>query len=686
MIEPQIRYLAFVGMQPEAVAPTWLTWMAASEGERIVAVTLLWTPQTKKAAKRLAEWMTEVAEERDWPLEAAQPVAVEPDGEPLDGQIERLCRSAERVVLHGDPGLGHHVARAAATLGRARDESSWERLHAGFWSMQSVNPRGEPIADSLRLKDIGLPTLFRLRGVPDPTRRRKNRSALPGFLGAKARARLGPSRRLSKEAARGARVLAVFERAGRLFAVAQAADRTEARAALDLDVAGVRAEVFLFGHTAAAAQRSREVRTATGARVREGRLSRRAERRFEAWLDRGWTPGHEMAANEVQRHKGRLPRARQGQSDGSATPGCDALVCHMGTDPSSTLVELWTHRPARALILVDPDTPAALEKAHRLANRASYLWREHGQPPWPGARRLEFGKCTRLGAARPPDWLEGLADVRLAVTPGTKPQGCSLAGGGWRGVPVAVSPRLGRSFELGGGRSWESQGPDLETQAVVRGAMWIARKRVDPGRREFFRLLLEFLLDRIHSEWKRRPVKRRNFADLGEYRDGVRLRSSGRRFTVEFEGRKASATIRHPRNGDWFEEMTAVAVADCPIVDEVRWGLEWTWTEGGAMTFPSARDELDVAARVGSRFLALSCKAGRNVRLPAVAREVESLASTCLGRATGTVVVRPAISDGAVQRQRASNAGSRYIDLRVLADPEALAEHLQKGLEVTNPS
>ena len=102
------------------------------------------------------------------------------------------------------------------------------------------------------------------------------------------------------------------------------------------------------------------------------------------------------------------------------------------------------------------------------------------------------------------------------------------------------------------------------------------------------------------------------------------------------------------RGGHWLDLLVGHTLAAIGA-DEVRIGLRWAWQDGhggkdlhrlaDSRRRPIFRDDIDVIARFGHRYLAVECKTGSRERWPAVAKTTHARATSCLGRFALSMVV-----------------------------------------------
>jgi Holliday junction resolvase len=149
---------------------------------------------------------------------------------------------------------------------------------------------------------------------------------------------------------------------------------------------------------------------------------------------------------------------------------------------------------------------------------------------------------------------------------------------------------------------------------------------------------------------------------------------------AELDG-KATTGELDPRGGHWFEKVVASTLVAAGA-NAVRVGVKVAWPAGARPETPEGRsefkDDADVIARFGHRFVVVECKLGRSTTLASAARKVEAVASRAIGRLAIPLVVRPQIRRTLVEERLRVKQGAAFLDLAHLADPSGLLGTLQQ--------
>lgn len=357
-------------------------------------------------------------------------------------------------------------------------------------------------------------------------------------------------------------------------------------------------------------------------------------------------------------------RATNRQNDRAQVSACDQLVVWVGIDPSATLLSLCTHRPRRAHLLYDASVLAVLAAKERLQAVIDALPTVE-EVCFLASDSVGTGVVEHLQSCPMPG-----GNLRVDVTPGRTSQVSVVAAmseferwclQGGKGKAV----RLDRKF------SEELVAPDILTQArCVSGSL--DDNGMDaaelPGR--FFELLARSLRDCRRVNLRRQMAPLRAMTGSGfeihvdddlvtVVRKGLKPRKASYRFPPGFVG-----------GGRWFELLVGRRLRE--VADEVRIGV----SRGHA----SGQSENDVVARIGHRFLLVSCKAGVQDTLDVDARKARSEARLMLGDMT-----LPCLAHARRASARTAAGITKHgvldLDLDVFADNKRLRRALIQGFD-----
>ncbi|HID29982.1 MAG TPA: hypothetical protein EYP19_08255 [Desulfobacterales bacterium] len=347
---------------------------------------------------------------------------------------------------------------------------------------------------------------------------------------------------------------------------------------------------------------------------------------------------------------------------GKGGNGPPLVVC-LGNDASVTLVSLYTHKPRHAFLFYDINTPTVVKAAHRLIDQINQI--PVGRVALLGTDILGRGiastLASKLSNAREP--------LRVDITPGTKAQACELIR-----IPNAeiweISGDTGRANRISdpSGKSLPLEVPDILTQAYCVGGELQdigGNLREFEEQKDFLGLLTQFY-SRYVRENECKSIRLTNLDCQG---GSLRIFNDGQ-IEVKLNGKHQNGFFPRQFGGYPFEILVANAFKSAGA-DEVRHNVKWDWPQhsqlGGTM------DEVDVLARFGTRFVAVSCKAGRNVSIVQARREIEAVIKSGLGRFGIPILVRPFVKDqGIIRRSLKSRNEAHVLDLRYLETPHKL--------------
>lgn len=352
------------------------------------------------------------------------------------------------------------------------------------------------------------------------------------------------------------------------------------------------------------------------------------------------------------------------------------LACWLGADPSSTLVCAATHRPVRLWLIVDATSGATVECARRLKRVAASL-------PCRELRTVSsdlFGARLRLDLEGNADFQDDIRNGLICnVSPGRKIQTLSLAS-----VPGMAICSLDNQRGVVSGLATELplRGPSIEVQTTTCAGPLLRPGKVATGKSPWQHLAVALLEAARCQCVGPAGLAGRNPRRLG-LGDGRALELVTRKSLLALvllqpvAPRKVLVPLPLDVNdGAWFEQLVAESFAAAGA-DEVRRNVKWAWPERFAPRRNGERmhwhrDETDVVARFGPRFVVVSCKAGK-FKPRADAREVAAVASMGCGRFALPVLAVPFRPAG-LGDVLPGPGGAVWLDLTVLADPAALAE------------
>ncbi|MBI4531996.1 MAG: hypothetical protein HY709_10815 [Candidatus Latescibacteria bacterium] len=129
-------------------------------------------------------------------------------------------------------------------------------------------------------------------------------------------------------------------------------------------------------------------------------------------------------------------------------------------------------------------------------------------------------------------------------------------------------------------------------------------------------------------------------------------------------------------SGFWFEEVVANAFLKIQP-KEVQVGVKWAWPREDLAQPGSHKDEVDVLVQYKGRFLAVSCKTGRNISISEAAQEIEAVTLKNLGRFGIPIFIRPEVNVEMISQTIFSGRGTVVLDLATITDADKLKEMLE---------
>jgi len=364
------------------------------------------------------------------------------------------------------------------------------------------------------------------------------------------------------------------------------------------------------------------------ARLTAGQTFRAEIAEIQKWLFDGATmPGRGSTIDST------ASRDISGILRGSGGDG-PSLFVWCGTDPSSTLVALYTHCPRKVWIGVDASSPLAILVAKPFQQVCAEM-------PFGDA---QFVTSDFHGTGLP----EKLPIEAVNITPGT-------AGQRLASVRLALASRAllwslrttrGDAKQLGTRITLPLRGPSLEVQLrTCRGDVYRFRPAASGFARSgaMLKLATEFT-----AEPETEKVVYERAVILGLVLPGQTI-------------------------GALLEEIVACMFVSAGA-DEVFVNTEWIFTSGNAKGRPEG--EVDVLARFGTVFFAISCKSGSHKAIKEAIREIEARGRVNLGRFAIPVLVRPHIPDDALGKLQVEFSKTALISLLNVSHRGALRDYL----------
>jgi hypothetical protein len=678
--------LSLVGQQPSAVAVAVATLREHRQAlDRLLLLPTSGARGTLAQAERLRDWAADLGIKPD-----VVPVA---DSSQAVAVMRELLREPPRadVLYLADAGLKVSVVALArelppdATVGHA--DAHWLHL------------KGPRPAERMPLASLGLDALLRLYDLGfvhrAPDAAVLARLGLSGSPEGMYDLRLRSDRTVHFDLA--------FESRGQLFAVGVAEGDNKTTAERNLEGAasalkGLRPRLgVLSGDRFVRWRVDAGQLTSIGAeKVRTGDSPLKAKLleafgekpRVEALLTRRLSaprPPHTLDREEV---KGKGGQRRE------------TLIVVLGSDPSATLVSLATHSPARAWICYDRESKKIVEALPRFLECVE---------------RMRVGSAllvptdlsgTGLGDRLLPLVVPG-DDAIIDITPGSKPQAIALAR-----LPSTAGRLWSQDNRAGLARCLQDEqltrplsAPDVLVWATANGGRLEGRpgpSKWTPAHRRFLNTLARFLGHWVSGCGRNQrletvPLVPRTCAH-GSL--AVEPLDPGRRMAANVHvmwGGQSAAGPLDPDNGHYFEDLVAAALLDAGCEDVlVEVAFQWsddlardaraaTGRAGRAARANVGRvfhTQIDVVARLGHRFLGVSCKAGESDSKDpdAAMGEIRSVAPRATGRLGLPVLAVTRAEEDRRRQTLSARSGALLLDLTVLRDPNVLRETLLEAL------
>jgi len=609
-----------VGLQPAAVATVARTLQVRKS---LGHVHFLYTPKTQRESQRLVQWCEGVS------LSATQHVVSEQlvaeSGPPtMTDEMVRIIGSAqgEPCYVNISPGLNYLIADTGRELAcRSAEGRTLDCIpvYAEFSDVCLVTS-----GEALRTENIGLAETLTLHDLSLD---------------------VGGGRHRLRYGAVSIPVEYVREDAGRVTCIVKLGDggltENEVRELHRNGLNRLRPGFFVMSR-----DRNSTYRLAmNGIAVLPddgSPLSRKCQERTIDRIKSGNIPPPGSARPPTTRQDVPINPIRGGGGERDVT-----LVVCLGNDPSATLVALFAHRPAKAMVCYDARTPYVAALAGRLAAHAARL----------PVGELRFFATDILGTGLPQD-VRNIIDrnttvVEANVSPGSKAQAWRLSQClDWN---VYSINRKGQAepFEAGLPALPFHRIPPILSALLSGGNLRegdVASMKGILGNEIVLRRLLHMVST---FGARRRSFSLRNLATIFKELHHTFDNASNRiKISVEDSGKKCEADFKaeNETDGFWLEDVVAYALfkalGDSPM--ELVKGITWT------RTTPDGRElstnELDLAVTWGNDLLlAVSVKQGYGHGDPVEERqkaitEIAAVARNNLGRFCIPVLIGPRVA------------------------------------------
>lgn len=328
------------------------------------------------------------------------------------------------------------------------------------------------------------------------------------------------------------------------------------------------------------------------------------------------------------------------------------LIVVLGSDPASTLLAFFTHKPRELIILVDEKNPAICVLAARIKQQSKNI----------PAKQITFWPMDLLGNIRDMDQFVtyvGNADWAMNITPGTKAHSWKFARLPVRSIWSLVDQRQ-KAQTLIENKTFSPipyDFPPITVQASVVGG-WLSTEGISKEellkKKEFLMNMCNVIGQIIKSEKSGWLKKIKWEAEKTLQHDGknyikclqVDRQNEAIEFDACFQGHIASGWVKSlPDMGHWFEEVVAGAFLNAGgrDIEDIRVGLRWGWLHA-QQNSRHFRNDLDIVVLWKGHYIGVSCKIG--VQEDALEKErtdVIAVTRTGLGRFALPVIVRGGI-------------------------------------------
>lgn len=675
-----------VGNRPAAIATAVATWQARPM-PKLTHLALLFTSWTERYALRLADFAR---------THGIQPIFVNlelergfKDATAVVGELSAVNRT---LVYDVSPGMAWVAANYARAL--PADSPLLFTHDDGIALFDASNTESPWVTGSL--ENLGWDALLRLHDPCISYKQAQGVGRTPLLAAALDNTRsqvLPMTRERVQFEGLGHPLDLAYERCGQLYALVvidgDNANQmmSKARALSNAKIRSLDVKISVLTSHARIAERCRALGMAA-VRVRQANngyvLDRTNRLRLLTWLNGGPEPRSRPIVPVVQRHHiPNIPDLPTVQNKGRANDET-TLHVHLGENTAPTLNSLFTHEPDRAHVYYDARTRSVVKKARWLAEQAASL----------PVGVLEFHRTDMLDSNMPAILDQTIEDPdgkHIAdISPGTNGQTAMMARD--RRLELWSQDNLramARPLAKGRGIAKELIGPPITVLAVVQGGPLRDEGTTclenAPALR-FYRLLARYVaqhraanrLQGIHpGDLDQLQHASKPDCSLGSDNNG--------RWVVRVDGDQASSSVprKFVRGGHWLDLLVGYTMAAIGA-DEVRIGLRWAWqTRQGGIDpnrkndqhgRPVFRDDIDVVARFGHRYVAVECKTGSRERWAVVGRTTFARARGGFGRFAHPMVV------GFEPRWDTSLVSPECIpfDIATLLDQDQTKEHLDE--------
>ncbi len=646
------RLISFVGLQPGAIAVAVKTWQAVHKLP--VDLLLLATLEVQTAAQRIRQWASSM------PKTSCTIIDLDDGMAERDGAIEELIgnvvkgHAASDLCFLADAGIRPTVVTAVRQLS---PETIVAQCDSQYLYQRPARLIGTREYLKSPLADLGLDALLDLYGFHPITKPNPSAPALTTLM---ARYRITPPPRVRRDVSffSNSRIADMaYEARGQLHLLFQEneCENVHRIARIDLDLPDLRPRIAVLTSDA----KVRERVWLAGHQV----IDISQKDKLASWVQGHTPPPGGAPLSLAERHAWQRQTAR-----GAGGDGPELAVC-LGPDPSTTLLAIYAHRPAKAHVFFDAHNQSVKQKALWLKTET-----EKKQIP---ITELRLIPTDHLGSDIHDELLkpEVGGDCGANIMPGTKLQACVLGGipgmTAWTLDPISRQPQ-----RIGGDRAMlNGKMPPITTWASVCGGP-IERNTQNPNdfdasRRSFLLDYLSFMANALSD-----PAFDRSAPDTVKERTAA---CGAIRIAAEHEDHEDEADVIVQRDGSevrgklpkdrgqWLEQAAAVAFLKAGAAEALL-NLKWPWLREA-----TSRAELDVVFRYGAAFFAAECKTGDWGRADVV--KIEAQARN-LGRSCVPVLVCPR-PRALVEKSVRSHRGVLFLGWNDLLDTARLQTILE---------
>lgn len=631
--------LSLVGMQPAATAAALRSW-ARTRGP-VDRVVLLATPRLWALGERLRDFLLRHQVCHEIILARIEPELSQGHQVITEPRLDEWMSPDHELMFFADPGFNYLVAALALSL---PPETAF--MHADA-NLLHICRQIEAVEkwESLPYGDLSLEELadlyqfsYRETGKISPLLKECLEEVREQFRGQAMNWDASQETRLPRHLRIGLSFGddpgQTFELGyvlnGRLHGLAVIKDKDkkellqEARNLQSLYLNGLRPEITVLTDATRVAKRFHAAFTPT---IRVDRNLPSSDRHWRAVYQSLLTWVNQVPANPGRINPSQPSNLQPFVSDGEGADGEDLAVC-LGNDPSSTLTSLFTHKPQTAYVFYDRETPIVINLAQRIQQLSKYI----------PAGCLKFIPTDHLGRGILHSLIEhSVANrtIKLDITPGTKAQACAFTrfrGGTHWSLDVRRNTAVCLSA---GDLSHPIAVPTLDVQARVAGGElkkgYNVIQCLEANQARFLEALLQLLVWAGTND----PIGLYELRSKS-FRMGRSLRVNNNAVTVRWENETYAGTIPNDRQGVWLEHVTSWLLKAAGG-DEVWHGVKWDWPDNpNPADINVFKDEIDVVGRFDTRFVAVSCKAGRGkppfAGISGAKSEIEAVAGKNVGR------------------------------------------------------